>query len=297
MTRYVDCAGGCLRYVAIGPGSLPEGEATCRSCRRTRRANLPPPPRPPRPARPNTRKGRQCAVCGATYNATYTEQRTCGRACGTAINASTARLRAAHPPSIGIQAELQVAECRRCGDPFLTAGRSNICPACPANYYHPAPPAELTCQWCGNAFISDRPPGPGNRRTRYCTRTCSRRAGSASHKRQHGKFTVTAAARLAIYTRDRYACHLCMRFVRTDVPSDHPWSPTLDHLIPRSAGGPDTPDNLATAHRWCNTRRGAAPLPNPTPLTWTDMPSGIAIASGRWVNDWQIAGPPVQRTA
>ncbi len=32
--------------------------------------------------------------------------------------------------------------------------------------------------------------------------------------------------------------------------------PTFDHIIPRAAGGPDTPANLQLAHAHCNKRKG-----------------------------------------
>jgi hypothetical protein len=53
--------------------------------------------------------------------------------------------------------------------------------------------------------------------------------------------------------------------VLPDAAVDHPWSATLDHIRPHSAGGPDTADNLAVAHRWCNTIRGDRRL-EPTQL-------------------------------
>jgi len=43
-------------------------------------------------------------------------------------------------------------------------------------------------------------------------------------------------------------CHIC----------HHPGADTLDHLIPLAAGGePYDPDNLAPAHRVCNSRKNA----------------------------------------
>ena len=38
--------------------------------------------------------------------------------------------------------------------------------------------------------------------------------------------------------------------------SNNLWSPTLDHVIPRSKGGSDDRSNLRTAHLWCNSLRG-----------------------------------------
>ena len=56
-------------------------------------------------------------------------------------------------------------------------------------------------------------------------------------------------------------CHIC----------HHPGSDTVDHLIPIAAGGdPLDPDNLAPAHRVCNSRKGAkagslSPASTPAP--------------------------------
>lgn len=45
-------------------------------------------------------------------------------------------------------------------------------------------------------------------------------------------------------------CHLCRR----------PGADSIDHLIPHSAGGAYTYDNLMPAHRVCNSMRGDMPL-------------------------------------
>ena len=45
-------------------------------------------------------------------------------------------------------------------------------------------------------------------------------------------------------------CHIC----------HHPGADTVDHLTPIAAGGdPHDPDNLAPAHRACNSRKGTKP--------------------------------------
>ena len=43
-------------------------------------------------------------------------------------------------------------------------------------------------------------------------------------------------------------CHLC----------GGPGADTVDHIQARALGGTDALDNLAPAHRFCNTGRGAA---------------------------------------
>lgn len=65
--------------------------------------------------------------------------------------------------------------------------------------------------------------------------------------RQTGRISYERAA---IYERDGGRCHICLDHVdRQEF--------TLDHLAPLSQGGFDSPENVAVAHRSCNSRRGA----------------------------------------
>jgi 5-methylcytosine-specific restriction endonuclease McrA len=59
---------------------------------------------------------------------------------------------------------------------------------------------------------------------------------------------------IGIYERDGGKCHLCHRRVSRR-------SFTLDHIIPRSKGGPGSWENLAVAHLRCNVKRGVDRLP------------------------------------
>lgn len=56
--------------------------------------------------------------------------------------------------------------------------------------------------------------------------------------------------REALFNRDGWICWLCGQPVTIDTVS-------LDHVIPLSRGGAHTADNLRTAHRLCNSRKGA----------------------------------------
>lgn len=57
-----------------------------------------------------------------------------------------------------------------------------------------------------------------------------------------------------VVSRDRSICHICGKRVEPEHIS-------LDHLIPIAEGGPHTTANVRTAHRQCNSRRGAGRLP------------------------------------
>jgi 5-methylcytosine-specific restriction endonuclease McrA len=56
--------------------------------------------------------------------------------------------------------------------------------------------------------------------------------------------------------RDGWRCHLCGGRVRSDLSGSQELGPTIDHLVPVSAGGRDELVNVALAHRRCNVARG-----------------------------------------
>jgi len=83
---------------------------------------------------------------------------------------------------------------------------------------------------------------------------------TANRKPKHGTtykgVCVRTDLRLAIYLRDRFTCIYCLRDLHDADPRDI----SLDHVIPCSAGGGNTPNNLVTACRTCNCSRQDQPL-------------------------------------
>lgn len=79
--------------------------------------------------------------------------------------------------------------------------------------------------------------------------TNRRRAQKAS-----GKFEKID--RDIVFERDGYECKLCMKPLDMDAKFPHPWSPTLDHIIPINKGGDHLYVNLQAAHFRCNTAKG-----------------------------------------
>lgn len=90
-----------------------------------------------------------------------------------------------------------------------------------------------------------------------CRAATAKRTRRLAKARRKGRMVDAVRYRPTdIFERDGWRCHLCGKKVRA-VPVPHPQAPTIDHLIPLSDGGRDAPDNVATAHFICNSRRGA----------------------------------------
>lgn len=67
---------------------------------------------------------------------------------------------------------------------------------------------------------------------------------------------VPVRVRREVYVRDGWACWLCEEPVDRELIGTHSeWRPSLDHVVPRSKGGTDDPENLRLAHLWCNVVR------------------------------------------
>lgn len=65
-------------------------------------------------------------------------------------------------------------------------------------------------------------------------------------------------------------CWQCLRWVDPDLPPNHDWARSLDHVIPLALGGdPLDRANARLAHRWCNTSKGSRLNP-------------ISVVSRRW---------------
>lgn len=95
-----------------------------------------------------------------------------------------------------------------------------------------------------------------------CREILNRRAREYRAKRKaagmplpSGDRWISMASRNAIYLRDEGICQLCFVPVDFDAHYMSQSAPTLDHIIPRSHGGSDDPENLRLACRGCNCSR------------------------------------------
>lgn len=109
------------------------------------------------------------------------------------------------------------------------------------------------CARCGKPFIVHR---VGH--ATYCSPSCLHQSSKDRRRAVKRGVGRVAYRRIDIFERDDWRCHIagCVfktRKTRRDVHWSHPLAPTIDHLIPLSKGGADAPDNVACAHRQCNS--------------------------------------------
>ena len=60
------------------------------------------------------------------------------------------------------------------------------------------------------------------------------------------------------FYKDFIPCSICGLPIPPGIARiGHPLSGSIDHIVPRSKGGTDTPSNRAPAHYFCNTHKGS----------------------------------------
>lgn len=145
------------------------------------------------------------------------------------------------------------AMCRKC----RADRRSRLMPLCPmcGAPYQPVVVGggrrQQTCsRSCGQVYAAKlRGVDPASARAKDRARCALRRQRSASQFVEYVDPDV-------VFQRDGWRCHICSRRIDQRLDGRSPMGPTIDHLIPLSAGGEHSYANVASAHRRCNLRRG-----------------------------------------
>jgi 5-methylcytosine-specific restriction endonuclease McrA len=189
-----------------------------------------------------------CAWCSETFTHRQTQpQACCSRECADARKAE------------GKSCPVPYRNCAECGRTYL--GSPKVCSewcqkvrnkrAAQESYLRCRspllyPPAILACRECGGTFEAIK-----HRDRIYCSKDCTDRAHERTRRhriragsRQGENFTL-----FEIAERDGWCCHLCQRTVTRGE-----WS--MDHLVPVSKGGSHSRENVALAHKSCNSLRG-----------------------------------------
>jgi hypothetical protein len=220
---------------------------------RLREQNRPKRHRPNRPPSIPRLVAKPCGWCGLSFETRNSRARYCSHLC------SMAARQGAWPSS-----PLSWRECGWCGKQIRASYRTAFCSAMCRHRRHNWNAARkrgerfasdlgwAVCRQCGRKFshLAKRCP-------EYCTDRCV--ASASQQRRKHrirsntsrtDNFTLREIAE-----RDGWRCHICRRAVPERPYARRPKDPTMDHLVPISAGGQHVRENVALAHLICNTRR------------------------------------------
>jgi 5-methylcytosine-specific restriction endonuclease McrA len=113
--------------------------------------------------------------------------------------------------------------------------------------------APRPCRGCGIVFVPARSSGVFH--DADCRERTKRRSEDVMEHRRRAKL-IARRFRATIYGRDESRCYLCGQMIDQAVRFPDPRSPTIDHVMPYSAGGSDEPANLRAAHLGCNMDKG-----------------------------------------
>ena len=120
---------------------------------------------------------------------------------------------------------------------------------------------ERICEECGSSFIMK-----GSKRKSYCSEQCCKRNQNRrkelKNKFKNAKIDYSISLE-KLYERDNGVCYICgemcdwedygVRDCGTIICGDR--YPSIEHIVPASRGGSHTWDNVALAHRHCNTMK------------------------------------------
>jgi len=95
----------------------------------------------------------------------------------------------------------------------------------------------------------------------YCSEACQVADKRDRRKARQAGAAVTPARRWFVFARDDWTCRICGDLVnRTPVNYWDLDAPTIDHIVPLSAGGPHAESNMQCAHMWCNSVKSDKPM-------------------------------------
>lgn len=193
---------------------------------------------------------RDCEWCGHTFR--YRGRNGASRYCSRRCSGWASAYAKGHP----MESPVPWHACPTCGHVWIRRSNRTYCSreCWPPTVYvpNPRPPVRIDCAVCGRQVTGQ---GRG-RPKRFCSKRCCDRASKLTrrHRMRAGVATSERFTVREIATRDGWRCHICGGRVRQR-------DATMDHLVPLSVGGQHVRENVALAHRLCNSRRGVNCLP------------------------------------
>ncbi len=220
-----------------------------------------------------------CQICSQPITRQIRKSRDSGRCCSRACGFELMRHErsAARSARLAKLAEIRSAnrqrQCLQCGGTFEGPVNAKFCSQqCQVRSRAPKK-VQCSCRECGITFLPDY----GDKRRVFCSETCSKRHLQRVSKGVERAQTYGARTEplnpIAVMERDGWTCHICGEEAPRELRGTMRWNaPELDHIIPLSAGGPHTYENVACAHRACNLEKGGA------------LPPGSVNLERRWVH-------------
>jgi len=140
------------------------------------------------------------------------------------------------------------------------ANETDVCPTCGDKFASPkgmmvhhaaahdesiSAPYTVTCDHCGDEYECHR---SRVGETRFCSKECQIEHSTGEN---HPAWTADGDARGTAFKRDSGVCQRCGRDVSESDAGDGPTA-EAHHIIPKAAGGPDTPENLVILCQDCH---------------------------------------------
>lgn len=104
----------------------------------------------------------------------------------------------------------------------------------------------LTCRMCSADFVASRPD------QMYCGKPCQYRSVHLARRARRRGVERAVYYPTEVGERDGWACGICREPVDMEISYPDPMSRSIDHIVPISKGGGDTPENVQLAHLSCN---------------------------------------------
>jgi hypothetical protein len=93
----------------------------------------------------------------------------------------------------------------------------------------------------------------------HAARVAKRRSDSRRREKMQAFGPVEALTAAQIGDRDSWICGICQDSIRLVDPgpgTPRALTPSIDHIVPVSGGGPHVRANVRITHLWCNVERG-----------------------------------------
>lgn len=115
------------------------------------------------------------------------------------------------------------------------------------------PIARRLCELCLTPY---EPRGNSKFCKPECAKFGSRRLKKHKQRAEHWGVAYEPIIPREIFIRDNWRCQICKKKVNEKFAAPDPRSPSLDHIIAMSKGGPHLRTNVQCAHYGCNSRKG-----------------------------------------